>query len=128
MVPSQRMVASSNNKLIHPEGLPLILSPPLLAVGRRLGQYPLHYTGARKLSQGIYQMGCIPSKQKVLDGDSSTTVLSGAKERKQKKQKKDLRLASPVIGDDAAPWLKERAILRTHKDGTILITERDQPQ
>ena len=69
-------------------------------------------------------MGCIPSKQKVLDGDSSTTILAGAQEKKQKKQKE--RLPSPVVGDDAAPWLKGHAVLRTHKDGSILITERPQ--
>lgn len=74
-------------------------------------------------------MGCIPSKQKVLDGESSTVILSGAQEKKQKKQKKESqRLPSPVIEGDAAPWLQARAILTTHKDGTIIITERQQSQ
>lgn len=75
-------------------------------------------------------MGCIPSKQKVLDGDSSTVILSGAQKKSQKKQKKQSqRLPSPVIEEDAAPWLQPaRAILTTHKDGTIIITERQQSQ
>ncbi|OJT15946.1 hypothetical protein TRAPUB_13370 [Trametes pubescens] len=74
-------------------------------------------------------MGCIPSKQKALDGDSSTVILSGAQEKSQKKQKKQSqRLPSPVIDEDAAPWLQTRAILTTHKDGTIIITERQQSQ
>ncbi|KAH9898283.1 hypothetical protein C8Q73DRAFT_834309 [Cubamyces lactineus] len=64
-------------------------------------------------------MGCIPSKQKVLDGDSSTTVLSATKEKQQRKQKGP---PSPVIGEDAAPWVKGHRVL-SHKDGTVIITE-----
>ncbi|KAI0375117.1 hypothetical protein BV20DRAFT_960187 [Pilatotrama ljubarskyi] len=69
-------------------------------------------------------MGCIPSKQKVLDGDSSTTILSSTKEKKQKKQKKGP--PSPVIGEDAPPWLKGHRVM-SHKDGAVIITEREHP-
>ncbi|KAI0328491.1 hypothetical protein GY45DRAFT_1326202 [Cubamyces sp. BRFM 1775] len=65
-------------------------------------------------------MGCIPSKQKVLDGDSSTTVLSATKEKKQRKEKKGP--PSPVVGENAAPWVKGHRVL-SHKDGTVIIAE-----
>ncbi|OSD03185.1 hypothetical protein PYCCODRAFT_1434606 [Trametes coccinea BRFM310] len=72
-------------------------------------------------------MGCIPSKQKVLDGDSSTTAISGAKGQKERKQKKGP--PSPIVADDAPPWVKGAASrVLTHKDGTIIITETQSVQ
>ncbi|KAI8990546.1 hypothetical protein BD414DRAFT_483982 [Trametes punicea] len=82
----------------------------------RLSHYPAWFVVA-------VSMGCIPSKQKVLDGDSSTTVVSSRKEKRQKKQKKGP--PSPVTGEDAPPWLHGHKVL-TEKDGTIVITERAQ--
>ena len=71
-------------------------------------------------------MGCIPSKQKVLDGDSSASTaplakIKPPKEKKAKKQKKGLE--SPVVGEDAAPWIKGHRVL-TETDGAIVISER----
>ncbi|KAI0778302.1 hypothetical protein BD413DRAFT_508271 [Trametes elegans] len=67
-------------------------------------------------------MGCIPSKQKVLDGDSSTTILSATAEKGHKKQKRSL--ASPVIPDDAPPWVRGAHRVMSHQDGSIIISER----
>ena len=43
------------------------------------------------------------------------------KEKKAKKQKKGLE--SPVVGEDAAPWIKGHRVL-TETDGAIVISER----
>ncbi|RDX50996.1 hypothetical protein OH76DRAFT_1401757 [Lentinus brumalis] len=64
-------------------------------------------------------MGCIPSKQKVLEGDSPAGIQS-KKERKQRHQ----RLDSPVISEDAAPWVKAPSRVLSEKDGCIIISER----
>lgn len=78
-------------------------------------------------------MGCIPSKQNVLEGDASTlsaTPVVGTKSQKEKKgmakrKEKKLKrgLESPVLDDNAAPWVKGHRVL-SEKDGEILITDR----
>ena len=73
---------------------------------------------AAVLTLGV-QMGCIPSKQKVLEGNAH----AGFKPKKERKQRHK-RLDSPVIGEDAAPWVKAPARVLTEKDGCIIITER----
>ncbi|KAI0698408.1 hypothetical protein C8T65DRAFT_742820 [Cerioporus squamosus] len=73
------------------------------------------------LSPGTWtsSMGCIPSKQNVLEGDSP----AGIKPMKERKQRHK-RLESPVLAEDAAPWVKASSRVLTEKDGCIIITER----
>lgn len=48
-------------------------------------------------------MGCIPSKQSVLEGDSSH-------KNKPAKRSKKLRPPSPIIEAEPAPWVKGHAV------------------
>ena len=69
-------------------------------------------------------MGCIPSKQTVLEGDSPAGPLPRIKPEKARKPKKPKKgLESPIVGEDAAPWVKGHRIL-SEKDGAIIISER----
>ena len=43
-------------------------------------------------------MGCIPSKNQVLEADSSVPVAIKTKTKKEKKQKRSLE--SPIVGED----------------------------
>ena len=67
-------------------------------------------------------MGCIPSKNQVLEADSSTGLRARAKPTKEKKQKKGP--PSPIVGEDAAPWVARGHRKLSEKDGQIVITER----
>ena len=43
------------------------------------------------------------------------------KTKKEKKQKRGLE--SPIVGEDAAPWVQGPGRLLSEKDGMIVITE-----
>ncbi|KAI0669780.1 hypothetical protein C8Q78DRAFT_1037800 [Trametes maxima] len=71
-------------------------------------------------------MGCTSSKQqKFLDGDSSTAIISSTTEKKQRRQKE--RLPSPIIAADAPPWVTGAHKVLSHKEGSIVIAERERP-
>ncbi|KAI1788783.1 hypothetical protein LXA43DRAFT_625848 [Ganoderma leucocontextum] len=66
-------------------------------------------------------MGCIPSKSKVLEADSLAPIAVKPRTEKEKKQK--LGLESPVIAEDAAPWVKGTGQLLSEKDGMMIIAD-----
>ncbi|EJF66806.1 hypothetical protein DICSQDRAFT_131076 [Dichomitus squalens LYAD-421 SS1] len=66
-------------------------------------------------------MGCIPSKNKVLEADSSAPLAIKTQTKKQKKQKRGLE--SPEIGEDAAPWVHGPGRVLSEKDGMVVITD-----
>ncbi len=68
-------------------------------------------------------MGCIPSKNQALEADSSTGLRPRAKPTKEKKQK-PRGPPSPIVGEDAAPWVARGHRLLSEKDGQLIITER----
>ncbi|KAI0801147.1 hypothetical protein C8Q74DRAFT_1240520 [Fomes fomentarius] len=68
-------------------------------------------------------MGCIPSKNQALEADSSTGLRTRAKPTKEKKQK-PRGPPSPIVGEDAAPWVARGHRLLSEKDGQLIITER----
>ncbi|KAI0651969.1 hypothetical protein C8Q79DRAFT_69852 [Trametes meyenii] len=71
-------------------------------------------------------MGCASSKQlKFLDGDSSTAIISSTVEKKQRKQKE--RVPSPIVAADAPPWVTGVHKVLSHKEGSIIIAERERP-
>ncbi|TBU34796.1 hypothetical protein BD309DRAFT_850582 [Dichomitus squalens] len=66
-------------------------------------------------------MGCIPSKNKVLEADSSAPLAIKTQTKKEKKQKRGLE--SPEIGEDAAPWVHGPGRVLSEKDGMVVITD-----
>ena len=73
-------------------------------------------------------MGCIPSKQSVLEADGmhSSKAQSWKEKRARRKErtraKRDRALASPVVEGDAPPWVSGHAVL-TQKNGEYRIME-----
>ena len=85
-------------------------------------------------------MGCIPSKQTVLQGldeHQKTTVngrtrkftfLKRVKQPKHKTPRKP-RLPSPEIPSDAPPWVTGHAVMTVHRDensGEVYLTEKSR--
>ncbi len=66
-------------------------------------------------------MGCIPSKSKVLEADSPAPIAVKPRSKKEKTQKRGLE--SPVIAEDAAPWVKGTGRTLSEKDGMIIIAD-----
>lgn len=74
-------------------------------------------------------MGCIPSKQAVLEADGLSAPPSKLQawkaRRAQKKERARARKAryppSPVIPEDAPPWVTARHAVLTEKDGQLVV-------
>lgn len=66
-------------------------------------------------------MGCIPSKSKVLNADSPAPIAVKPMSKQEKKQKRGLD--SPVMAEDAAPWVKGTGRTLSEKDGMIIIAD-----
>jgi hypothetical protein len=81
-------------------------------------------------------MGCIPSKQNVLDqfdehGYGRSTVKETALEKKHCKRPRhkaqSRRPPSPVIPADAPPWVTGHKVMTVHRDsknGEVYLTEK----
>ena len=71
------------------------------------------------------RMGCIPSKKTVLeaDGIAGPARIQTQTPRPKKEKKMKRGLESPIIGDDAPPWVTGHRVL-SEKDGALIISER----
>jgi hypothetical protein len=80
-------------------------------------------------------MGCIPSKQDVFEQfDGDRLASKGRASEKKKKQPKvskrqRQRPPSPVIPEDAPPWVTGHTVVTVHRDtntGEVYLTEKNR--
>ncbi|CAL1693988.1 unnamed protein product [Somion occarium] len=74
-------------------------------------------------------MGCIPSKQSVLDDDFSPSCFGLTSKRSPQEEKsrpnKPKGPPSPIVEGSLPPWLQKRAVLTQRADGNIVIMEHN---
>ena len=125
MLPSQRIALASITASVSEQSHSLLLplSSRLSFFTVRLPVPCFAHLGLTNFgSSQVPTMGCIPSKNKVLEADSSLGPHARTKPTKEKKQKRGP--PSPIVGEDAAPWVARGHRMLSEKDGHIIITER----